>query len=220
MRHLLLPLLLALLALSSCRPEGVDGEVTMQFTELVTFKGNDNPWGGALFTFRRDGDSPEVQLTSDKVLSDQYKPGERMLILYTIPSNTPYTSGRIDLLGVGAVTNAKLGVLDPDAVTWDADPVYLQSVWRTGHYINVHVRLPYSAKPRHFGLALDPATRLSAMPRLYLVHQLPADAEATFDRSYDASFDISAIWDTLAPDGVEVHVENSNLNQKVFVFKR
>ncbi|MCM1522056.1 MAG: hypothetical protein NC039_05320 [Muribaculaceae bacterium] len=217
MRHLL-PLLLALLALCSCRPDGVDGEVLMSFTDIATFQGNNNPWGGALFTVRRDGDSPEAQLTVDRPLDEKYKAGDRMLIQYTIPSNLPYTSGSINLLGLASINTGAVNLLEEDE-RWDASPVYVYSIWRTGPYLNFHVRLPYSAEPRRFWLALDPATTLDPMPDLYLVHELPEGVTGTFDRSYYASYDISTVWDQ-ASQGVRVHVENSNLDKKIFIFSK
>ncbi|MCM1163418.1 MAG: hypothetical protein NC339_04135 [Muribaculaceae bacterium] len=216
--RLITPLLLALLMLCSCRPDGVDGEVLMQFTEIATFRGNDNPWGGALFTLRRDGDSPEIQLTTSRALADTYRAGQRVLILYTIPSNQPYTSGAIDLLGVGTVNNGKVTTLE-EGEQWNADPVYLYSIWRTGQYLNLHVRLPYSTEPRRFWLALDPATATAPMPDLYLVHDIPDGANVTFDRSYYASYDISSVWQT-ATEGIRVHVENSNLDHGIFTFTK
>jgi hypothetical protein len=59
LRHLYIIILLAS-TLSSCREEGVDHEVDMTCTDIVTFAGNID--GRATFTFNKVDDSPEITL--------------------------------------------------------------------------------------------------------------------------------------------------------------
>jgi len=102
---------------------------------------------------------------------------------------------------------------------WDKDRVYVYSAWRTGRYINVHVRLTYSPEPRIFCLAVDPSTLGTAWPDVYLVHVIDGDVD-NHDRAYYASFDIDAVWSRPGVEGVRLHIANSNLDKQIFTFPK
>ncbi len=95
--------------------------------------------------------------------------------------------------------------------------MFLYSAWRTGTYINFHLRLTYSNDPRIFNLVLDPATRESETPEFYLVH-IMAEETDYHDRAYFASFDIGEIWNAPGIKGVKIHIADTNLNKDVFTF--
>ena len=217
--HLLLLALILGLATSSCRQDGVDGPVDMTFTEIVTFGGSTD--SGSSFSFRQVDDSPLITLTStQKFASDDLKAGDRMLIAYQNESNSAYTSGPIDLIGAAPITTGSVATTwKDDYDIWDRDKVYLYSAWRSGEYINIHVRLTYSADPRIFTIAADPATLSSPWPELYLVHVMK-EPITNHDRAYYASFSIAEIWDNPATQGVKLHVANSNLDKQIFTFPK
>ena len=209
----------ALLSLCSCGEDGVDGPVEMTCTDLVTFAGNVG--GRATFTFQKMDDSPEITLTARTALeADGLDTGTRLLISYIPDDNKAYTSGPVTLLGGSVITQSAITTEWRDEYdAWDKNKVYVYSAWRTGTYINVHVRLTYSAEPRIFCLAADPATLDSPWPDVYLVHAIDGDVD-NHDRAYYASFDISKVWSRESTEGIRLHVANSNLNKQIFTFAK
>ncbi len=204
---------LAALALAavSCRPDGVDGEVLMPFTDIATYEGNTAPGGCATFSVIRDGDEPEATLHSDITLSDTYKTGTRMMIRYTTPSNLPYTSGPVSVeWGYEINHGPVMTEWREEYELWDANPVWLASVWRTGRYINFNLRLPTLSKPRIFTLVACHDWQQREWPELYLAHTLPAGETGAYDREYYSSYDISEVWDSPSTQGVTVVVATDN----------
>ena len=47
-----------------------------------------------------------------------------------------------------------------DTIAWNATPVYLNSIWRSGTYINLHLRVIYTETARLFNLTVDSATKM------------------------------------------------------------
>lgn len=208
-----------LLSLCSCGEDGVDGPVEMTCTDLVTFTGNVGD--RATFTFQKIDDSPEITLTAQSALaSDDIEAGTRLLISYIPEGNQAYVSGPVTLLSGRVVTQSAITTEWRDEYdAWDKDKVYVYSAWRTGSYINVHVRLTYSVEPRIFCLAADPATLDTPWPEVYLVHAINGDVD-NHDRAYYASFDINEVWSRPSVEGIRLHVANSNLNKQIFTFAK
>lgn len=207
------------LTLGSCREDGVDGPVEMTCADIVTFAGNVG--GHATFTFQKMDDSPEITLTAQSAIAaDGIDVGTRLLISYIPEDNKAYTSGPVTLLGGRVVTQSAVTTEWRDEYdAWDKDRVYVYSAWRTGRYINVHVRLTYSPEPRIFCLAVDPSTLGTAWPDVYLVHVIDGDVD-NHDRAYYASFDIDAVWSRPGVEGVRLHIANSNLDKQIFTFPK
>lgn len=207
------------LILGSCREEGFDGTVEMPLTDIVTFNGNSG--GKASFTLIKVDDTPALELTADRAVNvEQERIPARMLITYLPASGEAYTSGPVRLLSASLINSAPVVTQWREEYDgWDRDGVYLYSMWRSGSYLNVHLRLTYTTDPRIFCLAADPATLGSAWPELYLVHQLdkPVDAH---DRAYYASFDLSPVWQMPGVEGVRIHVANTNLDKHIFTFAK
>lgn len=216
--HALVSALLAL-TLGSCGEEGVDGPVEMTCTDMVTFTGNIG--NRATFTFQKMDDSPEITLTAQSSISaDGLEAGTRMLISYIPHDNRAYTSGPVRLLGARAVTQSSIITeWREEYDNWDKDKVYVYSAWRTGRYLNVHMRLTYSSEPRIFCLAADPSTLESAWPDVYLVHAMDGEVD-NHDRAYYASFDINDVWSRPGVEGIRVHIANSNLDKQIFTFTK
>ncbi|NBJ08550.1 hypothetical protein D1647_20555 [Alistipes sp. Z76] len=218
LRHLYIIILLAS-TLSSCREEGVDHEVDMTCTDIVTFAGNID--GRATFTFNKVDDSPEITLRAQGMLNTgSIDEGSRMLIYYIPENNEAYNSGNIYLRGGTPITCSDINMTwRPEFDMWHNHKVYLYSTWRSGKYINVHVRLTYSTEPRIFCLAVDPGTIDQKMPDVYLVHIISKDVDY-HDRAYYASFDISQLWSLPNVEGIRLHVANSNLDKQIFTFAK
>ncbi len=207
------------LVLTSCSEGGVDGPVAMTCTDIVTFEGNDE--GCARFSFRKVDDTPIITLTARGTIDeDEVPPGKRLLIYYNPPENQAYTSGDITLLGAKSITQSTVATeWSKDYADWDRDRVYVYSAWRSGTYLNLHVRLTYSTEPRIFCLAADPQTLDSEWPDVYLIHKMASETDS-HDRAYYASFDLAPVWERQGVKGIRLHVANSNLDKHIFTFTR
>ncbi len=204
--------------LTACSDEeGVDGPVEMQLWDIVTYEGSGTSSRGSVFTFRQVDDTPLITLTSPLTLTD-VDAGTRMMISYIPESGKAYTDGPIKLLSAAKINCGEAKTeWKEEYKDWNRDKVYLYSAWRSGTYINFHLRLTYSTDPRIFTLVLDPATRESEMPEFYLVH-IMAEPTDYHDRAYFASFDIAEIWNLPTARGVIVHVADTNLNKDTLTF--
>lgn len=203
----------------SCADEGVDGPVGIPLWDIVTFEGNID--GHANFSFRQVNDTPLITLVADRAIpADDLEGGERMYISYLPESNTSYTSGPVTLYSAAIINQAPMETAPIiDLPDWNRDPVYVYSAWRSGTYINLHVRLTYDREPRTFCLVADEATISSPTPDIYLVHTM-AQPSDYHDRVYYASFDISDIWERPDVTGVRLHIANSNLDKGIFTFNK
>lgn len=210
----------ALTILTGCDDsDSVNGPVDVTSWDIATFTGNSA--GHATFTVSPGDDAPVAILTADRTLeSENIKPGDRVYIAYVPADNRPYTTCSITLLTVSRINQADVEAVDFNPNDgWDKDPVYLLTAWRTGTYLNIYCRLPYSTEPRIFTVTADRATVGTPRPQLYLHHTLP-EAVNSFSRAYYASFDISAIWNLPTTEAVDLHIRNSNLPVTTYTFPR
>lgn len=205
----LLPIFFIAPLLGSCSGEdGVDGPVEVALTDFVTYEGNTAAGGGALFTVRMMDDSPEALLSADRALSQGTAAPQRLIIRYIPETGKPYTTSAIRLTGVSPV-NQEPPVTDPTDATallglFGADPVETVSIWRTGRYINIHMRVQECRDPRTLALVLVPGTEGTEAPEFRLVHALPAGAAPSYMRKAYASYDISGVWDAASTREVRV----------------
>ena len=206
--------------LTACSAEGgVDGPVDAQLWDIVTYEGHLTGNSGSVFTFRQVNDSPLITLTSNKTLEDT-EAGTRMMIRYIPENGKAYTDDRINLLSAARINNGSAETeWKKEYDNWNRDKVFIYSSWRSGTYINFHLRLTYSTDPRVFTLVLDPSTRDSEMPEFYLVH-IMAEPTDYHDRAYFASYNIAEIWDSPSVKGVRIHVADTNLNKDIFTFHK
>lgn len=206
--------------LTACSDDdGIDGPVEMQLWDIVTYAGPGTSSKGSVFTFRQVDDTPLITLTSPVSLPEE-EAGTRMMISYIPESGKAYTDGPVKLISAARINDGKAKTEWKDEYNdWNRDKVYLYSIWRSGTYINFHLRLTYSTEPRIFTLVLDPSTLGSEMPEFYLVHKM-AEPTDYHDRAYFASFDIAEIWDAPSTRGVTMHVADTNLNKDTFTFHK
>ncbi len=215
----LLPLAALFLMFTSCGEDGIDASVEMPLTEIATFEGNGE--GRAVFSFRKVDDTPLVVLTADTGIDiDPERVPARMLIRYIPENGNAYESGPVRLLSASLINSSAVETVWKDGYDrWDRDGVYLYSMWRSGTYLNMHIRLTYSTEPRVFCLAADPATLHTSVPDLYLVHIMENTAD-NHDRAYYASFDMASVWNRKDVTAVRIHVANTNLDKHIFTFEK
>ena len=218
LKHILF-MLIATTILSACGDDGPYNEQIALY-DIVTFEGNSAD--GASFSFQRRDDSPVINLIAKgvNVNGESVKQYDRMLIGYYPESGQAYTSGNISLISVTPVNQDSLRIATMEELTeWDADAIFLNSMWRSGKYINMYIRVDHSTEKRDFSLTMDEATRNDEYPHLYLVHNL-LDAPNSFTRRAYATFDISSIWDSESCKGVIIHINDSNLKTETYTFSK
>lgn len=204
------------LLLAGCADQSDPGLQQVTLYDVVEVA--ENAPGGSQFLLYH-GDSDPVRLCSDLFIDDDdVTPGTSVFLAYIPECGAAYTSGPVDIKGVYPITNVSYVVEQPDELAaWDADPVYLMSIWRAGSKINVRCQLPVSDTTRRLALVADATTIDSPTPQLYLAHDLDDD-RPTFDRNYYISFDISGLTNDPGYTGIDIHVNNSNLPVSVFHF--
>ncbi len=208
------------IALTACRDDDGPDTANLVVSDLATFVGNNVT--GAVFTVRQVDDLPEATLQSPSALDTaKVAPGSRVFISYRPANGLAYSTTDITLRQVALITSSAVVTAPIDSLPgWDADGVYLLSIWRTGHWLNVYARLAYDEQPRTYALVADEATLGDPVPQLYLAHTLASEVN-TFDRRYYASFDISEVWQRSDIEGVDVHVANTNLTSStLFEFRK
>lgn len=188
-------------------PEYRDATVT----NIVTYVGYD---GGAVFEYTGIDDAPSVTLYTASSVGDNAPVGQRYLMTYYPVGGDETASGVVEPVSLYAVTTLEVSQKDithyPD---WDKSGVFLLSAWRTGRYLNIRCKLPYSDSPRV--LALVPSADDDGV--LYLAHESPSGA--TFDRVYYVSFDLTGyIAEHPDLEALEVHINNTNLQENVMTF--
>lgn len=203
-----------LVAISSCRND--DGPFNDQAAlyDIVTFEGNKT--AGAVFSFQRYDDSPLITLTAPKteIPLSTAKIGNRVILGYYPHSGKPYQTDNISVLSVSRINQDTLRIANPSELTgWDTTPVWLNSIWRSGKWINVYMRVDYSNEARVFNLSADSTTLDEPFIDLYLMHDL-LDAPQKFSRRAYISVDISNVWQRPTCHGVRIFVNDKNRPQK------
>ncbi len=215
-RHIAATALL-LASLASCSDDKEYNDSAM-YSDIVTIASTAEEQG-TVFKFRRYDDSPEITLTDPGLTLKKETEGMRVLLRYYSESGQPYTSGNIKARAVSAINNDTTLIRPVERYNWDATPVYLHSMWRTGEYINMHIRVEYSETPRYFNLLVDSLTLKDPVPQLYLVHDKGTAPDNYLMEIY-ASFNIDNVWSQPTCEGIDIHINDSNLPTDLYKFKK
>lgn len=197
----------ALLGAAGCNsnddPNG--GSYELICNDFVTFEGNAN--GQASFTFRKEGDSPLITLTSTQQLTTaDFKPDTRIIISYSPESGKQYTSGPVKLL---AAMNVEGRGSEPAATTaaatsnWASEEINVASLIRSGDYINVQFTGALGSQTPVTNLYVDEATLDSECPELHLVFG-PYHGVTTTTYFFYGSWSIASIWNNPNTKSVKV----------------
>lgn len=200
--------LAALLLTASCSDDS-DGQSIAVYQNVVTFTGNQPE--GARFEYQEADDSPTVMLgVAGHVNEEKVKPGTRLLMVYSLPDGYDY--GRdcmnVVLRGLQTIYTATITPLPhTDAVAANA-PIYLNTIYRTGHYVNVTASMPALAG-RTYSLVADESTLNGPDVEAYLTSATEED-KPMFNENQTLSVDISPVWDLEQTKSLTIHVNNTN----------
>lgn len=168
------------------------------------------------FLLYRPDAGEAVSLTTDRPVfsaADEIEAGNCVFMAYTPVNGIIGGVQAVKVEAWGRVNNGALLKGSPESLDgWDADPVWLMSLWRAGGKVIVRSMLTYDAEPRVFALVMDETTLAEEYPDAYLVHQRRSD-RPNFKRQYYSAFDVSALWSYASCKGLRIHVNNSNLPQ-------
>lgn len=202
----------ALVALASCNSDSDDpnGGYQLICNDIVTYEGNTE--GKATFTFRKEGDSPLITLTSTRQLnSNDFRPGTRILISYSPESEKQYTSGPITLIGAMNVEGKGEAVTSNTAEAtknWLSEPINVAALFRSGDYINVQFTGAIGSQVPLTNLYVDEATLDREIPELHLIFG-PYTGVTTTTYIFYGSWSIANIWNRPNCRGVRVIYSNA-----------
>lgn len=188
--------------------------------DIVTFDGAGED--GAMFSFRQINDSPIIHLVAHGITLDEKiaHKGQRLLIGYYPISGNAYVSDQIELIGYSQVNQNEVVITPSDKIAnWDKNPIWLNSIWRSGTFLNLNLRADQSGSSRRFELIADQSTINEPMPHLYIAHDLLGSPE-NYSRQIYASFDLSSVWNLNSCKGVIIHINDSNLEQDTYTFTK
>lgn len=164
--------------------------------DVVTYDGYAD--GNASFTYLSAGDGPSVSLQGPLKSEPKLTGGQRVLLNYVPQSQkqgalTPATQ-QVRINGISTINNDSLRYADKARIdTVVRQAIRLESLWRTGAYINLRGQVLYTGKPRQFYLLMDKATWHTRKVQCYLVNN-PQGAGTYHWRTFYASFYVGAAW--------------------------
>lgn len=182
---------------------------------LVTYEGTANSF--TTFTYQALNDSPLITFTTQWTPNPPQEPGTRMLIVYsskTLPTN----GGDITLRQASLVYGGKLSWIK-NATDWRSEPIQLNALWRTGHYINLDCFATYNdGNKRELTLSVDSTTASTPCPVLYLSHE-NKNTDMIYDQRVYASWNVDTLWSRPDVQSIRVKLVDCNGNNE-FTFSK
>lgn len=207
------------LGFTSCNSDDGD-DYPASLVSFVTYEGSQT--GSAVFSLQNGVESPEYSLTAQVALNDTIKPGTRVVIAYNAPGDTiPGRSTNITLLQLAMAQNGNASIVPSDSLRdWRANLTNMQSMWRTGPYINMTIYTQGNYAKQHFDLLVDESTLSNEVPDLYLVNAQAPDMGYPL-MAYYASLNVGNILYRPGVTGIRIHVNgNGTIGREEYVFMK
>lgn len=202
--------------LSSCN-SSEDGPGTgnqRMFIDIVTYEaGSDH---GSTFTFRQNGDSQLITLTTNQRLDASFKVGSRVVIQYVPESNTRYTSGPITVIqvlrtaGDGEEVPAKTA---EQTSNWRSNPIKMQSVDRSGLYLDFIFTGSMGNRNINPSACVDATTVDSEYPVVHIIFG-PDDSFSDKEYMFFGSYSIAELWNKPTTKGIMVYFKDETNTDK------
>lgn len=196
---------LAACVFSACNSNDDPSDDGQYFLDIVTLESNGDT--GAVLTFRQVDDSPLITLlTNQRFDSGTFKIGERIIVYYHPTGDKRYVSDNVYV----ASANTTFGGGDSyktasaaEIAAMDSDPIKVQSIWRSGEYLNVVFSGVTSNEVKNCDLYLNSATKGSASPVLNFIFD---GVNGPLAQAYNfyASFNIGELWNSLDTENIRV----------------
>lgn len=211
--HILLPAVIALVvsAMTSCGDDEYYEYGNSSF-DMVTYAGNGTA-GDSYINYPVNDIAPVTLIdAATNVSSAGLKSGTRLLLNYAV--NSRNSDGSLNITAKSytkAITDTLRYV--PGTTPIPMDSVSLNSIWRTGRYINIYCRVKYTETARVMALVADYRTIRDDTVHCYLMHNM-MDATAYFWRRCYASYDISSVWNLQSCKTVRIHIDDVNYPER------
>lgn len=197
-----------LLALSACSDDADTPKIP--YSSLYDFVTLDTIVDkGSTFTMIKSNEASEVTYTSSFTFPNDtiIKNGDRLIISYEREGGEPYTTGPITLYGYRRLDNyPQLIVLDTiEQLTGGKyDPIKIQSLTRTGKYLNMQAQLSCqtTSTPKYLCLTINEQDADNAMPKLHIMY-MASQPGLNYFTGY-ASWDLSALLRRPTCQAIEV----------------
>ncbi|MDE6207017.1 MAG: hypothetical protein K2M55_04335 [Muribaculaceae bacterium] len=195
------------IALTSCNDSESGGNNGPdRYVNFVTLA--ENTPEGSVMTFRKDGDSPLITLTSNQQFDTSiFKANTRVVVDYIPASGDGYASGPVTLVsavnteGGGAPVQAKTA---EETRNWASDLVSVNLVQRTGEYLNLVFTASTRRDPKECAVYVDKATIGTECPCLHLIFEA-SDTGVADPYAFFASYDISEVWNAESTKRIRVY---------------
>lgn len=154
-------------ALTGCAHEGSDPDITPVTYSLVTYTGmSQGEPPVATFEYQVRDDSPTIYYTANMAEPAGFKAPERVIIAYK--TDTPGQSGPIEVTGIGKVHNGECQELPPDGAP-SSQGITVNSLWRSGAYINLNASAYFSGPASDIALYVDHETLSRTEVQAYII---------------------------------------------------
>lgn len=211
--RILLPAVIALVApaMTSCDDDEYYEYGNSSF-DMVTYAGNGTA-GDSYINYPVNDIAPVTLIdAATNASSTGLKSGTRLLLNYAV--NSRNSDGSLNITAKSytkAITDTLRYV--PGTTPVPMDSVSLNSIWRTGRYINIYCRVKYTETARVMALVADYRTIRNDTVHCYLMHNM-MDATAYFWRRCYASYDISSVWNLQSCKTVRIHIDDVNYPER------
>lgn len=207
---------IASIALASCSgTENPEPEPVVY--NIVTYESTSADGSVSTFSYQVNGDSPLITLTAKWNVPEAIIPGMRLLLAY-VPESLTTQSGAVKLLGFTTVPGgeAKISSTIPKS-----EPMRLNSIWRSGNYLNLNGIVTLSGQVSEISLYADQSTINSPEPHTYVViGNGDGNLDKEAERKLYASWDISQIWAMPALEALLVtYIDSENKPQTIKLIK-
>ncbi|MFI3239085.1 MAG: NigD-like C-terminal domain-containing protein [Bacteroidales bacterium] len=183
---------------------------------MVTFISNE---GGMSYEYQGYEDSPVIQLYDSEVISLLEDSGERIMLQYT---ELGVVNGvqQISTIGYSSVINDVLRESDMETINKvDISPMVLNSIWRTGNYININCQLLYTGAVRQFQLVMDKATASDEIVECYLIDNTMSVTTYYYRKAF-AAFNVEAIWTSATCQTLRIYIVEKDNGQQYYDFTK
>lgn len=206
-------------ALYGCNSSTPGDEDKYVAFNIVTYEGTSDD-GVTTLSYQVINDSPLLTLTCNWTPDRELTAGTRLLVAYS--TDTPTESGSVNLLQASLVYGGALEVSDKtDSIADSGTPLWITSMWRSGHYLNLDCQARYASGGRKVRLVADDSTLADDYPVLYLVNCAKGEDDMSpYNQRLYGSWDVDTLWSRPTVMGLTVVMDDSNRGTTEMTFSK
>lgn len=203
-----------LLAMTSCEKE--EDIYGVFYLDIVTCHHLD---GNTYFTYQATDSAPMDTLYPTSTVNESLTAeGVRVLLQYKPLESLGENRERIEIQALSAIHFDTLQMVSHERLAQlPNDTLYLQSVWKTGDFLNLRYRIDYHSKPHSIWLVADESALDSDTLKVELRHSRNDDPEGHWTNLY-SSFNIEA-YRNRPYTTLQLYVNQVNFDYKYYYFK-